>query len=271
MTHTVHAISGLPRAGSTLLSALLRQNPRFHAAMTSPVAMLCGTLHQKMVGGEFGVFFDDDRRAAMLRGVFKSFYADVPPSSTVFDTNRTWTGRASVLGELYPDSRIICCVRDVSWIIDSIEHMLNKNPLQLSRVFNFQPGASVYARVDTLMNSDSGLIGLAWSTLREAWFGSQAHRLIVVPYDHLVKAPERTLSRLYEALGEAPFAHDFENVVYDEPDYDALLGMPGLHKVRERVEYRERKTCLPPDIFAKYTSANFWTKPELNTKGVRII
>ncbi|MFB8797203.1 MAG: sulfotransferase [Microcoleus sp.] len=32
-----HFISGLPRSGSTLLAALLRQNPRFHAAMTSPV------------------------------------------------------------------------------------------------------------------------------------------------------------------------------------------------------------------------------------------
>jgi len=32
-----HFISGLPRSGSTLLAALLRQNPRFHAAMTIPV------------------------------------------------------------------------------------------------------------------------------------------------------------------------------------------------------------------------------------------
>ncbi|WP_333154680.1 sulfotransferase [Microcoleus sp. B9-D4] len=30
-------ISGLPRSGSTLLAALLRQNPRFHSAMTSPI------------------------------------------------------------------------------------------------------------------------------------------------------------------------------------------------------------------------------------------
>ena len=35
-----HLISGLPRSGSTLLAALLRQNPRFHAAMTSPVGGL---------------------------------------------------------------------------------------------------------------------------------------------------------------------------------------------------------------------------------------
>ena len=32
----MHFISGLPRSGSTLLSAILRQNPRFYAAMSSP-------------------------------------------------------------------------------------------------------------------------------------------------------------------------------------------------------------------------------------------
>jgi sulfotransferase len=40
MENTIHFISGLPRARSTLLSAILRQNPAFHAAMTSPVGSL---------------------------------------------------------------------------------------------------------------------------------------------------------------------------------------------------------------------------------------
>lgn len=35
-----HFISGLPRSGSTLLAGLLRQNPKFHAAMSSPVSSL---------------------------------------------------------------------------------------------------------------------------------------------------------------------------------------------------------------------------------------
>ena len=271
MVTSLHLISGLPRSGSTLLCALLRQNPRFTAAMTSPVASLCNAVHKKMSGGEFGVFFDDARRATMLRGIFDSYYSDVTPGSLVFDTNRSWTGRAAILRELYPRSRIICCVRDVGWIIDSVERMLVKNPLQLSRMFSFQPGASVYSRVETLMNSENGLIGLSWSTLREAWFGDEAKRLIVVPYEHLVREPEQTLRGLYEELDEPWFQHDFSNAVYDEPDYDALLGMPGLHKVRQKVEYQDRKPCIPPDIFTKFAGTAFWMKPELNTRGVRIL
>jgi sulfotransferase len=129
----------------------------------------------------------------------------------------------------------------------------------------------VYSRAETLMNSENGLIGLSWTTLREAWFGPEAGRLIIVPYEHLVREPERTLRRLYDEIGETWHAHDFNNAVYDEPDYDALLGMPGLHKVRQKVEYQERKPCIPPDLFAKYSGTGFWTKQELNTRGVTII
>ena len=271
MITRLHLISGLPRSGSTLLCALLRQNPRFTAAMTSPVASLCSTLHKKMCGGEFGVFFDDAKRAAMLRAIFSSYYADAPPNQLVFDTNRTWTGRAAMLATLYPQSRIVCCVRDIGWIIDSIERMLAKNPLQLSRLFNFQPGTSIYARVEQLMNSDTGLIGLPWSNLREAWFSEHAKRLIVVPYDHLVQVPGDVLRSLYDELGEPWFEHDFNNVTYDEPDYDSLLGMPGMHKVRQQVGYQERRPVIPPDLFAKYAHAHFWEKPELNVHRVRIL
>ena len=40
MLNGIHFISGLPRSGSTLLAGILRQNPRFHAAMTSPVGAM---------------------------------------------------------------------------------------------------------------------------------------------------------------------------------------------------------------------------------------
>jgi sulfotransferase len=268
----VHLISGLPRSGSTLLCALLRQNPRLTSAMTSPVAMLMGALMPKLSGGsEFAVFFTDERRRTILRAVLDAYYAEVPNGHTIFDTNRTWTARAALLGELYPDARIICCVREVGWIIDSIERMLRKNPLQLSRIFNFQPGGTVYSRVEALMNSDNGLIGLSWASLREAWFSEGAKRLIVINYDNLVRQPEGVMRRLYEELGLEPFRHDFDHVTYDEPDYDAHLGMPGMHKVREKVEYHERKSSIPPDIFAKYADVNFWLRREMNQRGVTVL
>jgi sulfotransferase len=32
-----------------------------------------------------------------------------------------------------------------------------------------------------------------------------------------------------------------------------------LHSVRPKVEYKERRTVLPPDLFDKYSKMTFWT------------
>jgi sulfotransferase len=270
MISRLHVISGLPRSGSTLLSALLRQNPRFRAGVSTPLASLCGLLHQKMGVGEYAVFFDEPRRLDILRGLFDAYYAE-SHGRLVFDTNRSWTGRVPLLTTLYPRCRVICCVREVGWILDSIERVRAKNPLQVSKMFSPQNEATVYTRAEALMNSQKGLVGAAWTTLREAWFAEEANRLIVVPYESLVRQPERTLCKLYEELDEPVFAHDFDNVSFDEPDYDAHLGMPGLHTVRSRVHYEERSPRVPPDLFSKYANTSFWTRPDLNTRGVVVL
>ncbi len=75
MRNGVHFISGLPRSGSTLLAALLRQNPALHAHITSPVGSMVGALLADMsAGNETSVFIDDAQRTAVLRGLFENYY-----------------------------------------------------------------------------------------------------------------------------------------------------------------------------------------------------
>ena len=272
MRQNVHFISGLPRSGSTLLSAVLRQNPRFVAAMTGPVGMLWGTLLQSMsVSGEFGSFFSDEQRRAILLATLGAYYSTIPREHMVFDTNRAWTGRMPLIRDLYPDAFVICCVREVSWIIDSVERLVRKNALQPSRMFSLRSAGSVYSRVDELMDPEHGLVGLPWRTLREAWFGEHAERIIVVRYESLVRQPGDVLRRLYDRLGQAQFPHDFDNVAYEAPAFDAQLGMPDLHRVQPQIAYRKRESCLPPDLFAKYADVNFWLNPAMNQRNVVVL
>ena len=87
---SIHFISGLPRSGSTLLAALLRQNPRFEAGMSGPLAGLFGALLGEMSArNEFSVFIDDAKRERILHGLFDNFYADCT-AEVIFDTNRGW-------------------------------------------------------------------------------------------------------------------------------------------------------------------------------------
>ena len=269
---SVHFISGLPRSGSTLLSALLRQNPQFTATMTTPVAMLWGTLLPKMGGkGEFSSFFDDEKRGNILRSTLEGFYHDKDSRQVIFDTNRTWSTKLPLIGHLYPRAKVICCVRSIGWIIDSVERLLRKNPLQTSRIFDFKADGTVYSRVEMLMNSERGLVGLPWSALREAWFSEQASRLIVLDYDRLVENPGEVMEKLYAEIDQPYFEHDFDNVEYDEPTYDTEIGMPGLHHVRQRVGREDRASCLPPDLFRKYADTAFWAEPTMNKRGVIVL
>jgi sulfotransferase len=271
MTRRIHFISGLPRAGSTLLAAVLRQNPRFHAAMTSPVAWLTFTLRPEMSApAQFASAFDDDRRRAMLRGLFDAYYAGIE-REVIFDTNRVWTGNLALLADLHPQARVICCVREVNWIIDSIERLVQANPLQTARIFPADDGKTVFSRVERLMHPEIGLIGAAWSNLRQAWFGEHADRLLLVSYEGFVQDPRGAIDAIYRALGEPSFAHDCNAVSYDAAEYDAELGMPGLHRVRPRIERATRAPIIPPEIFKKFASMAFWKTQHERPCGPSII
>ncbi len=271
MQNGIHFISGLPRSGSTLLAAILRQNPRFHAGMSSPVA----SLFMAMQGAtsrrnETAMFVDEAQKIELLRSIFTAYYHAIHPGKVVFDTNRAWCSKLSALVRLFPDAKVICCVRHVSWIIDSIERIIQNNPFDLSGIFGFEPSNTIYTRINRLAVSD-GMVGFAIDALREAYFGAQADRLILVDYDATAKQPRETMRQLYKFLGEPWFEHDFENVEYEAQEFDLALGTPNLHTVRHRVEWIQRKTILPPAVFDRFANDAFWTVPQLNINNVPVI
>jgi hypothetical protein len=93
-----HFISGLPRAGSTLLSAILSQNPRFHAGVSSPLtAFFSSLLGQVSVGSEWSTRVNTSQRRRLLHGLFEAYYADLPAEKqVVFDTNRVCVAPARI-------------------------------------------------------------------------------------------------------------------------------------------------------------------------------
>lgn len=254
-----HFISGLPRSGSTLLAALLRQNPRFHAGMTSPVgALFTGMLNQFGAGSEFGPVITQEQRQRLLRGIFSSYYADAADKQLIFDTNRLWCARMPALMDLFPQAKVIACVRNVAWVMDSIEKLYRANPYENTKLFNDDTERStVYSRVETLAQRNR-LVGFAWSALKDAYYGEHAKSLLLVEYELLAKVPEKVLRLVYDFIGEPWYAHDFEHIDYDAPEFDEALGLKGMHKVRPRVSLEARRSLLPPDLFEQYASLNFW-------------
>ena len=266
----IHFISGLPRSGSTLLAALLRQNPKLHANISSPVYPMVNALLTDMsAGNESSLFFTSAQREAVLRGLFVNYYDALDRGRTAFDTNRGWTARVELLARLFPDCRVICCVRHVPWIIDSVERLIRRNVFEFSKIFSFDAGGTAYSRADGLMNP-AGLIGYPLNALKQAMHGAEAGRLLLLPYDMLVSEQAAAMDLVYAFTGVEPFRHDFDDVAFQTPEFDARLGTPGLHDVRPRVAPVERKTILPPDLWQRWESASIWRAPEFNTEAVAV-
>ena len=273
MDGKLHFISGLPRSGSTLLSSLLRQNPRITAGMTSPVGHLVNAmLRETSMRHEDAVFIDDEMRERLLRGIFDAYYPDTGPDSIVFDTNRGWTTKLHVLAELFPEAKMICCVRSPAWIIDSIETLTRKNAFELSGIFGFEPGGTIYSRAEALAGH-AGMVGFALHALREAVHGPLRDRLMLVQYDTLVAKPMEVLAAIHDFIGEEMGAHDPENIEpsYDMYEFDRKLGTPGLHSVRGAVKPALRDTLLPPDLFTLHDNRSFWRDRAVMPQGLRIL
>ena len=149
-------------------------------------------------------------------------------------------------------------MRNVAWVMDSIERRYRANPYEITRLFNDDTERNtVYSRVDTLAQRNR-MLGYPWTALKEAFYGEHAESLLVVDYDLLAQAPQKVLPLIYQFLGEPEYAHNFEQVKYDANDFDEALGLHGLHKVRARVALEPRQTILPPDLFEQYSQLSFW-------------
>ncbi|MFH1803948.1 MAG: sulfotransferase [Pseudomonadota bacterium] len=255
-----HFISGLPRSGSTLLAALLRQNPRFHAAMSSALApLISANLDIMSSGHEVSLLMEPEQRPEILRSVAETFCRTTSDREVFFDTNRSWCAKMPLIADLFPGAKVIACVRDVPWVLDSLERLFRRDPYENTRLFGSDgERATVYSRMESLARHNR-LVGYPWTALKEAFYGEQAADLLLVDYEILAKSPEKTLRLVYQFINE-PWhdGHDFDHVEYDAPKFDAALGIAGLHRVRPKISFESRKTILPPDLFHKFENMDFW-------------
>lgn len=248
-------ISGLPRSGSTLLSAILKQNPRFHAGISGPLlshvrsAIETGNTSQKSE-------YDPIRTRRIVDATVNAFYAD-NPKEVIFDTNRLWTNLLPQLNDLYPYTKVICCVRDINWIIDSFERMHQKNPYSISTVYPANVDMNVYTRTASIMG-DGGVVKLPYDSLKSGMTGQFKNMLMFVEYELLTKNPEGMMKSLYEFIGQPYYQHDFNNVEESYDEYDRDIKMEGLHKTRKKVEFIPRQFILPPDILNQYANLEVW-------------
>jgi sulfotransferase len=252
-----HFISGLPRSGSTLLSSILKQNPKFTANISDPLhdysRNILTTTHVS-VGMEVAVPIE--KRRSMINGLFETFYKDA--NEVCFNTNRAWTAQTSMLKDLFPYTKIIVCVRDVPWILDSFEQLNAKNAYTIKALYHHQDLGTVYHRTNALMDPNNGYVSGPITCFKQSVFSNEKDMLCVVDYNALAKNPEQTMKTIYNFIGQPWFDHDFNNVEDSYDEFDEQTNIKGLHTVKRKVEYTQRRPLIPSDLWQQYATSSFW-------------
>jgi sulfotransferase len=260
MSKTYNFISGLPRSGTTLLSTILNQNPRFSAGISDPLEMYVNSVIKDTstaVGMEAAVSIP--KRREIIKGLFDSFYSD--SNEVCFNTNRGWSANTALLGNLFPNFKMIVCLRDIPWILDSFEQLNAKNPYTVKPLYHHQLLATVYERCGMLMGNMpnfGGYVAGPLANVKQSMFSNERQHICYVEYDTLVTDPTSTMKQLYAFLNEPYFEHDFNNVEASYDEFDEQTKIIGLHKVRQKVEFRQRNSILPSDLYQQYAQSSFW-------------
>ena len=276
MNKTFYFMAGLPRAGSTLLSTLLNQNPRFYSGPSSPVLGAMYATHDNFIGNELYTGYPKpDQVNEIIGSMIEHWYSDID-KPVVIDKNRAWCARVPFIeGYIKQEAKVIVPVRRVDEILASILTMIKRNPFQEGQPrINFVDEQLVKFNIPIndenrcqYLLSDQG--GIVWESLNATKLGvdeGHSDKFLFVDYNHLVKDPQKELNEIYEFLGEEPFEHTFDNLSNEHREDDiTTYGLGDMHEVHSKLEKTspDPSEILPESIIQLYNSnkenVEFWT------------
>jgi sulfotransferase len=238
-------LSGLPRTGSTLLSAILSQNPEIHAEGNSAVCQLMWDMQCSIYGTCNEQLTASNRLNTgieLIKNIPNIYYKDIT-ASTVIDKCRSWTlpDNMAMLNKYFEHKpKVIVLERPLIEIVRSFVALRQAN--------NYQ-GDPEEGLLDTwsepIMRSYEGV----------KWAKSNNNgEFLFVQYNDLINNTKSTIDTIYEFCELESFEHDFNNIVNKHPENDEVYGMLGQHDIRPTINKRDLDVKLSKEIIAKCES-----------------
>ena len=274
MDKIFYFMAGLPRSGSTLLSTILNQNPRFYSGPSSPVLGAMFAIEQNFMENELYLGYPKpDQVREIIGSVPHHFYSDIE-KPVVFDKNRAWTARVPFIeGYIGQQAKIIVPVRRVDEILTSILTMIHRNPFQEGQErVNFVDEQLIktntpindYNRCMYLLNGG----GIVYDSLNAIKMGIDENfrdKMHFVDYNDLVSNPGKTLEDIYDFLGENYYDHELDNLSNKHRENDLnTYGLGDMHEVHSKLEKisPSPESVLPEEILSLYeenkNNLEFW-------------
>lgn len=263
MTPNFVGVTGLPRAGSTLLCQLLAEHPEIHCeGHSSP---LCNTLLgiRRMVSDDTFFLAQLDNSfensyahlASAMRGFLRGWHHDCK-KKVVIDKNRAWLHAIELLLHIEPEARLIVCLRDLGQIYGSIEAQHQRTILVdfIDHLADFDR----FGRADMLFAKDKAIGSPLISLHAVPDLPKEVQeRLYFLRFEDLMEQPANCMSHLYAWLGLSPFQINPDCLKKGIQESDSHYHMKYLHKQSERI-VKPKRHVLPPRIQAQIETAYAW-------------
>jgi len=271
MNHTYFFMGGLSRSGSTLLSAILNQNPDIYAPENSPICDLTYKLNLLFDHNpQYNAVPNEERRVNVLRSLIDNYYYDIE-RPIIIDKFRSWGTpyNVSMIQSLYTKNvKIICPVRNVLEILSSFITLLENNKGNISFVDRIIKNEGLYnhkknlndIRCDVLMNMNGGIEHQLYA-IRESLLSDNKKFFHLVEYNDLVSNTKNEIEKIYNFLGIEPFEHSYDCIHYTSSSRDTeYFGVPNLHTVRKKISKTSKdfRKVLSKNVIKKYSNKEFW-------------
>lgn len=256
-------VTGLPRAGSTLLCQLLAQHPEILCeGHSSP---LCNTLLgiRRMVSADTFFLSQLDNAFASsyghlgsaMQGYLRGWYKDCD-RAVVVDKNRAWLHAVELLLHIEPEAKLVVCLRELGQIYGSIEAQHQRTILVdfIDQLADYDR----FGRADMLFAKDKA-IGAPLISLHAVpdLPKKVQERLYFVRFEDLLEQPVACMSHLYAWLGLPPFEIDAQNLKIGVQESDSHYRMKYTHKQVARISGPKRHE-IPVRIQAHIETALAW-------------
>jgi sulfotransferase len=254
LTKPLICVTGLPRAGSTLLCQLLGLHPEIYSTgHSSPLLQTLNQLRHQLSDNEFLLAQLDvdfelaySRLLNAFRGFVNGWFVETA-KPLVVDKNRGWLSQLDLALLLDPQCRMLVCVRDLGQIIGSIETQHQKTLL-----LDFPDHLALhsrFARADTLLK-DNGVVGAPLRFIEAMQDQTEAiqERVYYVVFEHLMQEPALVITDIFRWLKVEPITlqldelpiHAHESDSYYRFKYPhsthSTIQAPPAHRLPERIE-----------------------------------
>lgn len=258
-------ISGLPRAGSTLLCNILAQNPQFYVSKATSGChdILFNIRNQwdNLVEHKAeGVDYNQLKR--VLQSVLNNYHTT--DKNIIIDKGRGWLSLLEMTQFILGYTpKVLVPVRDLTEIFSSFEKLWRKNTGQTQWNFekeDYFKSQTVEGRCDIWAKNDQP-IGLAYNRIKDVISRGFKDQLRFIEFDNLTNRPHETIQQVYNYLGLPYYQHNFTNIKQvTKEDDEGVHRIPDLHTIRSDVlpVPHDSTEILGSELVNKYKNLEIW-------------